>query len=283
MEQSAINGPMSNEIPDNPKRGIKDTIKNKITTAVFFGVAAIGGQAHATQEQAESKGPVVENAIEERESFEKLLMKNENILNEELARTNMETVKLGLPKAPFRCPGVQFGVYSNTGEHIIDIRCSMNDFKNSYKFLDFMKAKVIPNLAQGDRSKNQDGSNLEKVPNVIPLELLKIASMDPQTSAFFTQHELALTVKQLSPTSVGVCIERKKSSQLTKLADTLCYDNYAKQAKFQIPITLEGEKPHIRLFTFNLDGSKEESEFIPEYNASGILKNFTVKNLKTGK
>ncbi len=259
---------------DNKEKDIFGRVRNTISTAILVGTAVAGGQI-VTSENALAETSGVEFQESSEMQFRRMLIQNETLFNQELAKRNIPLVKFGPAVLTFRCASIQFGIYSETGEHIMDSSCTFKQFNNRYEFIELAKKTIIPRLAEKYGISAVEPARVTKVPRLSPENLLKIARFDNATINFFERHDLVLVAKVVpnndsSQGTAYVCIERKKNSKIGSFNEDVCYDDSTLHADF----TYSQKLDIVRIEVVNQDGSKQSADLQSEYTRDGKLSGF---------
>lgn len=258
----------------NKEKDIFGRIRNTVGTAVLVGTAIVGGHI-VTAENAMAETEEIEFKESYEMQFQRTLIQNEILFNQELAKRNIPLVKFGQPKMTFRCGTVQIGIYSETGEHLMDSSCTFKQFMNRYEFIDYAKKRIIPILAEKYSVTSTESSEITKAPRLSPEKLLKMARFDYSAINFFGKHDLTLSArivpnKDGSQGTAYICIERKKDSRLGEFREDVCYDDSTLQADF----TYSQKYDVVHIEVVNQDGSKQVADLHSEYTRDGRLSGF---------
>ncbi len=249
----------NNETEDG--KGLVDKMSD-FGKALVFGAAIVGGQMVVAPE-AEAQNYNLEQKESFEARFQRLLIRNEVNLNNELSRLGLDTVKLGKSSSHAKCIGYQFGVYTKDGDHIADFLCGTSVFENAYGFIEFAKEKIVPKLLDYKASK------LENRNQKSPEELLRIASFDEGSTIYFDKNALTLVIIKTGDKN-SACIARIKGRGLPDLKPTLCYNSDSKGVKFSYNDT----RDEILVDTIEEDNTNQSATLVPLYNKGGILQGF---------
>ncbi len=272
MENKNENLPQ--EKVENNEQDVFNRVRNTIGRAVLVGTAIVGGQI-VTTENALAETSELEFTESYEMQFQRMLIQNEILFNQELAKLNIPLVKFGPSVLVFRCASVQFGIYSENGEHIMDSSCTFKQFNNKYEFIELAKKKIIPRLVAKYGVTTTEPVHKTILPRLSPEKLLKIARFDNKAINFFEMNDLTLVARVVSNKDKSqevsyVCIERKKNSRIGYFREDICYDDSTLQSDFTYLQKLD----IVRIEIINQDGSKQSFDLQSEYTKDGKLSGF---------